>query len=481
MTVGQKDELLSLLLKEAGIGVMAAPAIACASSEAALSFSQQRVWFLSRLEPGSAAYNVPIRIELSGYVDAALLEAALNAVVERHRVLQSKFPERNGQPVQQQISSFRLPLPVHDLTKIAEPERQARLEEVTREVARMPFDLERGPVLRAALIRISDERARLLICIHHIACDDWSMRVLLDEVLAYCRGQALAPLPLQYLDVAAAQARTVSGQRLGKLLEYWRERLQGIDAESGLLPDRVRSRVRSARAGYASLPITAETMQRVQAFSKSNGCTPYMTLLAALKALVPASAGRSDAVVGTPVAGRQREDVRGLIGFFVNTLVLRTELPREIPFSAALQRVRDMALDAFAHEEMPFELLVKELSLERDLASTPFFQIFFNMLPREELPSSAGLSFRIEEVDYCDTGASKFDLTLYVRERNGQMWLQAVYNADLFDARTIRRLLQQYEEFLSIAVRQPERPIGTLLSSLSGTPLAVSEFNTPCE
>jgi len=482
MTASQKDELLSLLLKEAGIGLLTeAPAIASSTGDAALSFSQQRVWFLSRLETGSAAYNVPLRIELSGSASPAHLEAALNAVVQRHHVLQSKFPERNGQPVQQRISSLRLPLPVHDLTHVAEPERQARLDEITRRETQAPFDLENGPVVRAAFVRLSPLRARLLVCIHHIACDDWSMRIFLEELLAHCRAARLSPLPLQYADVAEWQARTVTGERFNGLLDFWRPRVQGIDAESGLLPDRRRSRVRSGRAGYAAQPLPPELMQRVQSYSSSCGCTPYMTLLTALKALAAAYSGRSDAVVGTPVAGRQREDMSRLIGFFVNTLVLRTELPRELSFTDALKRVRETALDAFAHEAMPFELLVKEASRERDLASTPFFQIFFNMLPREQLPRNDGLAFQVEDVDYCDTGASKFDLTLYVRERAGQVRLQAVYNADLFEALTMERLLSHYAEFLDHAVRRPEMPIGTLLSSLSGASAAVSEFNTPCE
>ncbi|HYF50385.1 MAG TPA: condensation domain-containing protein [Planctomycetota bacterium] len=481
MTASQKDELLSLLLKEAGIGCLSTPAIAASGAEAALSFSQQRVWFLSRLEPQSSAYNVPIRIDISGSLDAARLEAALNAVLQRHHVLQSHFPERNGQPVQQRISGLRLPLPVQDLTALLEPERQARLDELTRDEAQAPFDLDCGPVIRWTLIKSAAETFRLLVTIHHIACDDWSMRVFVQDVMNEYRSAPLPPLNVQYSDVAAWQAREISGPRYAELLEYWRPRVQGIEAESGLLPDRARTRVRNSRAGYAALALSPELMQRVSSFSRGAGCTPYMTLLAALKSLSAACSGRSEAVVGTPVAGRHRDDVRGLVGFFVNTLVLRTAIERETPFTDILMRVRDTALDAFAHDEMPFELLVKEMGLERDLSSTPFFQIFFNMLPAEQLPSTEGLPFRIEEIDYCDTGASKFDLTLYVRERNRQTWVQAVYNAGIFEAGTIERLLTNYSEFLDAAVRNPEKSIGTLLSMLGSASDAVNQFNTPCE
>jgi amino acid adenylation domain-containing protein len=426
------------------------------SGPAPLSFAQERLWLLDRLEPGGTAYNIPSWHRLRGRLDAAALELAAAGIVRRHEALRTTFTERDGEPVQVIAPTAGFRLPVVDLSALPEG---ARRHEARLAAAARPFDLERGPLFRAALVRLAAEEHVLVLDMHHIVADGWSFGVLFRELAelygALCAGgePSLPELPIQYADFAVWQRERLRGGVLEEQLSYWRGRLDGAAPVLDLPLDRVRPAVQGHRGRGAGRDLPPALVARLRELSRSEGVTPFMTLLAVFQLLLSRLAGQDDVVVGSPSAGRGRHEVEGLIGLFLNTLVLRTDLGGDPALRELLGRVRETVLGAYRHQETPFERLLEELQPERQLSRTPLFQVLFNFVSiaglRLALPGLEADPVEPEETD------SKFDFTLYVNELPDSLRLDLVYNPDLFEPERMEEMLCQLETLLEQAVVAP--------------------------
>ncbi|HEX6289883.1 MAG TPA: amino acid adenylation domain-containing protein, partial [Herpetosiphonaceae bacterium] len=431
----------------------------------ALSFAQQRLWFLDQLQPGSAAYVIPIALHLNGVLDLAALEASLNDIVQRHATLRTTFAQVQDQPVQVIAPTLRLELTLVDLQALPEPERSAEARRISMTEARTPFDLQRGPLVRATLLRLSEQEHRLLLTFHHIITDGWSMGVLIRECAACyaarITGQAAAlpDLPIQYADYTVWQRGWMQGAVLEGQLGYWRQQLAGISPLE-LPTDRPRPATPTYQGAREMLALSPALSTALQALSQQFGATLFMALLAAFQTLLHRYSGQREIVVGTPIANRTHGETQGLIGFFANTLVLRTDLAGDPSFAEALRWVRNVALEAYAHQDVPFEMLVEALQPERDMTRQPFFQVLF-VLQNLPMPALHLPNMTITPVDV-DNGTAKFDLSLTITPTEQGLSALLEYSTDLFDAATIRRMLGHFEVLLAGAVAQPEQPLGAL-------------------
>ncbi len=427
-----------------------------------LSFAQERMWFLHRMEPGSSTYNVPLAVELRGPLDAAALARALTEVARRHEALRAVFVDDGAGPVQRFLPALDVPLPVADLSGRGEE----AVDAAVAEAALRPFDLATGPLFRAALVRAEAERHVLVLSTHHAVSDGWSTGVLLREVSALYAaavggGEAeLPPLPVQYADFAAWQRRHLSGERLERQLRWWRERLDGAPATLELPTDRPRPPVQTFRGDVRGFALPAELSARVRELTRAEGATLFMTVLAAFQVLLSRWARQADVVVGTPIAGRNREETEGLIGMFVNTLVLRSDLSDDPTFRELLARVRETTLGAYAHQDLPFERLVEELNVERSQSHAPLFQV---MLALQNAPAG-GLEMPGLQVSQRGFGwrTAKFDLTLNVEEAGDVLAGAIEFATDLFDGATIERMAAHLATLLEGIVADPDRPVSQL-------------------
>jgi hypothetical protein len=425
-----------------------------------LSFAQQRLWFIDRLEPDSAAYNMPLAMRLSGELDVAALEESLSEIMRRHESLRTCFPVRDGQPQQFIREAEPLLMPLSDLRELGAVEREARALELAQAEARQPFVLAQGPLLRAQLLRLADHEHIALVTMHHIVSDGWSMGVLVKEVAtlyeAYSHGEQspLAELAIQYADFSVWQRGWLSGELLERQLGYWREQLLGA-AVLELPTDRVRPAVQSFRGATQSLRVGPEVTAGLKELSRREGVTLFMTLLAAFQTLLYRLSGQEDIVVGTGIANRNRGEVEGLIGFFVNTLALRTDLSGNPSFRELLGRVREVTLGAYAHQDVPFEKLVEELEPERNLGHTPLFQVMFSLqnTPTEKLKLS-GLKLQTLNTT---AGTSHLGLILTMIEFPKELAATIEYSTELFDDATITRFSNHLRALLEGVVAHPER------------------------
>ncbi|TCP59320.1 amino acid adenylation domain-containing protein [Tumebacillus sp. BK434] len=414
-----------------------------------LSFAQERLWFFEQLQPGTAAYHIPSAVRLEGQLDLERLTASLQAIVDRHEALRTTFTEVEGQP--RQVVQEAMPIA---LGRIGEQELEA-------EAAR-PFDLEKGPLLRAALVQHGEAEHTLLLTLHHLVADGWSMDVLIRELTALYGNavHTLPALPVQYADYACWQREQLQGDALEAGLAYWRGQLGGTQPVLQVPTDRPRPAVQTYRGAVERTLLPTELVAQLRQVGDQEAATLFMTLLAAYQTLLYRYTGQEDLRIGTPVANRSRVEVEELIGFFVNTLVLRADVSGTLSFRELLRQVRETALDAFAHEEVPFEQLVKELQPERDLSHTPLFQTLFVLqnTPRAafELP---GLTLTPLDVN---SGAAKFDLTLSVMETEAGLLCHFEYNADLFEAATIKRMAGHFETLLASIAMDSTQLIGLL-------------------
>ncbi len=431
-----------------------------------LSFAQERLWFLDQLEPESPAYNIPLAVELAGKLAPAALAASLAEVVRRHAALRTTFAVAAGRPVQMIVPPGPLALPLVDLSSLPASAREAEGLRLAGDEARRPFDLARGPLFRVALLRLAAARHAVFLSLHHIVADGWSMGVLTHEVGAlYAAAVAGAPSPLpelaiQYADFAAWQRGWLAGDELERQLGYWRERFAGAPAALELPTDRPLPALRRHRGASLPFAFPAPLAAALREISLARSTTLYMTLLAGFAALLSRISGQRDVVVGSVIANRNREDVEALIGFFVNTLAMRIGLAGEPSFRDLLGRVRESALGAFGHQDLPFEMLVEELRLPREASRTPLFQVVFQMQnappPRLSLP---GLELRPIAMD---AETAKFDLMLNVSERGGDLGGVLAYDTDLFDRTTAARLVACYMVLLTAAAADAERPVAEL-------------------
>ncbi|HEU4433459.1 MAG TPA: amino acid adenylation domain-containing protein, partial [Pyrinomonadaceae bacterium] len=432
-------------------------------AELPLSFAQQRLWFLSQLEPDSPFYNIPAALRLRGQLDVAVLEQSLNEIVRRHESLRTNFRSDKGEPVQI-ISPFQpLSLELEDLSGLAQDEKRDRLRELAANEARRSFDLAAETLLRLRLVKLAENEHVLLLTLHHIISDGWSVRVLVRELsqlyAVFLRGEPspLAELTLQYADYGVWQREQLQGERLDQELGYWREQLAGAPQVLELPADQARPAVQTYRGAQCSLSLPAELMSGLRAVGRREGATRYMVMLAGFFALLTRYTGQRDLLVGTPVANRTRVETESLVGLFANTLVVRARLEDGPRFGELLKRVREAVLGGQQHQGVPFERVVEELQPERDLSRTPLFQVMF--VAEEESASRGwelpGLEVRAERVE---TGTSKFELTLFVEEESegagatGRLRVTAEYNTDLFARESMERLLRHYRRLLESAV-----------------------------
>ncbi|MEO6082236.1 MAG: condensation domain-containing protein, partial [Umezawaea sp.] len=417
-----------------------------------LSFAQERLWFIDRLEGGSAPYNIPAALRLRGALDVDALERSLGEIVRRHESLRTVFREVDRGAVQVIAPFAGFALPIDDLSGLHPAARETEVRRRAREDAARPFDLAQGPLVRAALLRVADEEHVLLLCIHHIVTDGWSSGVLLRELsalyAAYRDGSdsPLAELPVQYADYAVWQREQLRGEVLDRQIGYWKERLAGAPALLELPADRPRPPVQSHRGAREMLDLPRALLDRLQALGRGEGATLYMVLLGAFQLLLSKYSGSEDIVVGSPIAGRTRREVEELIGFFANTLVLRTDLSADPTFRALLGRVREGTLGAYEHQEVPFEPLVAELQPERTLSHPPLFQVMFTLQNVDGY--GVGLAgLRMEGVAG-EVETTKFDLSLTAVPHDGGLGGTLEYSTDLFDPSTVRRMAAHLERVL---------------------------------
>ncbi|MFY0567872.1 MupA/Atu3671 family FMN-dependent luciferase-like monooxygenase [Archangium lansingense] len=444
-----------------------------------LSFSQQRLWYLDQLEPGNVAYNNPSALRLSGPLNAAALERALNEVVRRHEALRSTFVLEDSGPVQRIAESLTVPLPVVPLD--VEGDRDEAIARWASEEARRPFDLAAGPLIRAALLRVDDTEHVLLVTPHHIVSDGWSAGVMMKELAvlyaAFVSGAA-SPLPeltVQYVDYAAWQHEWLRGPALEKELSWWKQTLADVPVLR-LPTDKPRPAVQSYRGAQHRFIVPRRVADALGALAKREGATPFMVLMAAYQVLLSRYSGQEDFAVGTAVAGRSRPEFESLVGCFINSLPLRAELSGDPSFVELLGRARRTALAAFAHQEAPFEKLVDALHVSRDLGHTPIFQTLL-VLHNVPMPTVqlAGLTLSGMELH---AGAAKLDLALELRETADGLWGGLEYNTDLFDAETIARMGGHFVRLLEGIAAAPEHRLSslTLLSEAERRQLLV-EWN----
>ncbi|MEU7876566.1 condensation domain-containing protein, partial [Dactylosporangium sp. NPDC049140] len=393
-----------------------------------LSFAQQRLWFLTQLEPDSVEYNMPILIPVPGDVDVARLAEALRRLVERHEVLRTRLVAgADGVPYQ-----VIEPAAAFELTVV---ERSAH-DWITQD-ATVPFNLAAAPPLRATLLRVAPGEHMLALAMHHVIGDEWSDGILRRELAALYAGTVLDPLPVQYADFAVWQRTWLAGAVLEEQVGYWRRRLAGAPVLD-LPTDYPRPAVRSSEGAVIDFAIPDDVAAALRTVSRASGSSMFMTVLGAYALLLQRYSGQDDIVVGTPIANRNRAEIEGLIGYFVNTLVLRTDLSGDPTFAALLARVRNTALEAFAHQDVPFERLVDELVTDRDRSRTPLFQVLFNYFDTAESDEGEAVDDRAREA------LAKFDLRLMVSERGDGLVGAFHYATRLFDESTIRRLIGHF-------------------------------------
>ncbi|HEX5873143.1 MAG TPA: amino acid adenylation domain-containing protein, partial [Pyrinomonadaceae bacterium] len=431
-----------------------------------LSFAQQRLWFLDQLEPGLVAYNVPAAVRLVGKLDVAVLNWSLNEIVRRHESLRTTFDSVAGRPVQVIAPALELSIPVNDLTHLPDDTRESEALLLSQEEAQRPFDLLRGPLIRAVLLRLRSDEYVLILTMHHIVSDGWSHGVLRMELGALyeagMKGERspLRELSIQYADFAQWQRGWLKDDELQRQIAYWQEHLKGAPPSVDLPTDRARPPQMNYRGATFLFELSAGLSESLTALSRREGATLFMTGLAAFNALLSRYTGQSDIVVGTPVANRNHEELEPLIGFFVNTLALRTDCSGDPTFRELLHRVRDVSLGAYAHQDLPFELLVEALEPVRDLSRNPLFQVAFDL---QTMPAVAleltGLTLQPHEFT---SETTRFDLELHLTSTPEGLLGAIVYSTNLFAGSTVHRLAERYRMILEAIVADPDQRVSDI-------------------
>ncbi|HKH46574.1 MAG TPA: amino acid adenylation domain-containing protein, partial [Thermoanaerobaculia bacterium] len=430
-----------------------------------VSFAQLREWILDRLEPGNPAYNIQSHLRIEGPLAVPVLAAALQALVDRHEVFRTAFvpgpDEEQPEPLQSVLAEIRLAVPVIDLGSLLETAREAELRRCVRQEAGTGFDLAAAPLLRTCVVRLGPEDHALLLTVHHIVSDGWSMSILNQELAALASGTLLPPLPVQYADYAVWQRRRLTGDALERQAGYWLQRLAGTPPLLDLPTDRPRPPVRANRGGKVPLVLPRPLADRLAELARRQGATLFMVLLAGYQTLLARWSGQDDVVVGTYSGTRPRRELEGLIGFFINTLVLRTGLAGDPSFTELLGRVRETTLEADAHRDVPFEKLLEILQLPRDPSRTPLFQalLVLQNFPPAEADLSAGVRLRGLEVE---REKSDYDLALWLGEGPDGISGVLEHSTDLFDRDTMLRFAGQLRTLLEAASAEPRRNVWTL-------------------
>jgi amino acid adenylation domain-containing protein len=459
-----KRELLALMLQEEGFENSDSATRSLSNSngrsDTPASFAQRRLWLTHQLDPDSPVYNESFGFNMHGPLDIHALRQSLNDIVRRHEILRTEFAVKNDQPMQIVQPLLELDLPVFDLRDTLEALRHEMASQIAADTAQKIFDLSRAPLIRAALIRLKEDEHQLVIVVHHIIFDGWSVGLFCRE-LSDCykarvagRQPSLPPLAAQYGDYSVWQHAWLTKDVLNSQLTYWREKLSGKLPVLALPTDRPRPLAQTFNGDVVRAMIGGETPAKLNALGRSHGASLFMVLLTAYNMLLARLSSQTDIIVGTHLAGRTREHLNEIIGFFVSTLALRADLSGDPSFVEALQRVRETALDAFAHQELPFEKLVEELNPPRDRSRHPIFQTGFS-LQKDPLAATQfeGLDVAALEIEH---HVSKFDISCFATENADRLELAFEYNTDLFDASTVQRIVAQYITLLDAVLSNAE-------------------------
>ncbi len=424
-----------------------------------LSFAQQRLWFLDQLQPGSSFYNVSRGLRINGELDVAALTASFNQIVRRHESLRTCFGSDGGTPSQHFMNDVVLEVPLLDLSELPESERESEARRLATAEINRPFDLANGPLLRVKLIKIANHNHVLLITMHHIAADEWSIAILfrelgkLYEAFSNASPAPLAPLPIQYADYASWQRHWLQSEKLEKLVAHWRKQLAGAPTLLSLPTDHPRPDVQSHRGAYELFALSAPLTAELKSLSRREGVTLFMSCLAAFQLLLYRLTGQQDLLVGTDVANRSRIETEGLIGFFTNLLPLRATLAPDLKFTQLLRQVRETTLEAYAHQDLPFDKLVEELRPERDPSRNPMVQV---LLVMQNPPVSVELA-ELETSSFdLPLDTSRFDLVLFLSDSESGLQGFWLYNPDLFESATIARFSAAYQRLLENIIASPE-------------------------
>ncbi|HZD92912.1 MAG TPA: condensation domain-containing protein, partial [Candidatus Sulfotelmatobacter sp.] len=431
-----------------------------------LSYAQRRLWFIDQLEGSSAEYNMPQALRLRGELDLPALRKTIDTIVERHESLRTHFAQIEGEPVQIIELPRPVDLPVEDISSLAEDQQRSKVLEAMRREWDQPFSLATGPVLRMKLIKVGERDHILLRNFHHIVSDGWSQSVfnrefmLLYEAFQQGRENPLSPLPIQYADFALWQRTWLNEDTLTRDIEYWKNQLENIPEQLRLPSDRPRQTMQTYKADYCSAMISTDQVNTLKQFGRNQQATLYMTLLSVFAVLLGRYSGQDDVVVGSPIANRREAQLEDLVGFFVNSLVMRVRLNPQQSFTELLAEVRKTALEAYQHQDVPFERLVEVLSPKRSLNKTPIFQVVFALqnapmgsqqLPGLEVERIAGDELQV-----------RFDLELHVFELENEIGFYWLYNRGLFDRARMEQMARHYVKLLIEAVANPGAPVQAL-------------------
>ncbi|HZQ95825.1 MAG TPA: condensation domain-containing protein, partial [Candidatus Sulfotelmatobacter sp.] len=445
------------------------------------SFGQQRLWFLDQLEPGTAAYNLPRAFLIQGPLDTRILTRALDVVMRRHASLRTVFESVQGETRQVVLPPQEPEISLFDIADLPRPQRDAEAQRIVAEEGKKPFDLKQGPLLRCLLVRLGPEEHILLMVMHHIITDGWSIAILFREITAgyaaLVQGQqpAFPDLPIQYTDYAQWQRESMNDEVLAQEIEHWKAKLAGAQPVLELPLDHPRPSGAGWHGATEAITLDRRCLSRLKSMAQAEGGTLFMVAMAAFQALLWRYTKQESILVGTPVAARHEVEMENMIGLFVNTLVFRADFSRTLTFRELVRQVRSFSLDAYMHQDAPFEKLVEALVPQRSIDTHPLFQVMFTFqnIPKQvfQIP---GLS--IKEIAF-EAGIAKFDLSAEVWD-DGEFHCQFEYRSDLFEASTIRRMLGHFENLLREGLERPDTPVGELnLMSAEERAQVVVEWN----
>ena len=429
------------------------------SDSTPLSFAQHRLWFLDQLDPSSTAYNVPISVRLCGSLNISVLNKCFAEIIRRHEILRTTFHTRDRQPIQIVAPAIPVPFLMVDLQMLSKTDQNIEIQRLTIEEARKPFDLSCGPLVRITLLKLGADDSILILTLHHIISDGWSLGVIVQEIsalyMAFLQGNKspLPELPIQYADFAIWQQQWLQGNVLQQLLDYWTQQLEGAPATLSLQTDWPRPAAQTYQGAVEGFTLSQSLTQALKDLCQKEDVTLYMILLTAFQSLLYHYSGQEDFVIGSPIANRNRSEIEGLIGYFANTLVMRTDLRGNPSFRTLLKRTRQVTLDAYSHQDLPFELLVKALQPDRKLDRNPLFQICF-VFQNAPMPNLALPDLTISPLEE-KVGKAIFDLTLSLTDTDNGLTGVLDYNADLFAHSTIRLYLNHFQTILERVVEDP--------------------------
>lgn len=454
--------------------------------ELPLSFAQERMWFLNQLEPESATYNIPVAFLIKGELDVQAFSKSLNEIIKRHEVLRTTFARPNGQPIPVVTPFSWLEIPVENLEEFSTAQRNERAFQIAEEEAKHPFNLAQESLLRFRLLRLQAQNFMFVLTMHHIVSDGWSMDIFMRELTtlyeAFSHGKPspLPPLPIQYTDFAAWQHNWLQSEDFMAQIAYWRQHLQNDLPILHLSTDRPRPAMQSYRGAIHKFVVSTSHTNELKSLCLQEGVTLFMFLLAVYQTFLYRYTGQEDIVVGSPIANRKSRETEYLIGFFVNTLILRTQLSGDLPFTEMLQRVREVTLEAYTNQDVPFEKLVEELHPERNLSNHPLFQTML-VLQKNQQKMLQISDFALEPVQV-HTDTSKFDLSLFVWEEEKELTAAFEYNSDLFNPETIQRFALHFHGLLESVLRSPDQKLAQIpLMSRSEQQHMLALWNTTYE